>query len=232
MKNAQYHEFQYHVFTRALNHSSHSGPRDSQVLWGLTTSQCMSLRRRGSTCWWSTWPPSATRSLWRRASTWRCELPQEGFSPSLTGLSCLSMEWVLFCTQMFVMGLQFHCWPFSSDHVWGVCCVGTLLVDCLCTSLERHPQDSVLDWWALFGYKSSSFLHPSSGGVIFLGMVEKAMFLAEFQNINNSGQVKNKKYDGAEVKRDVSRPQKGWFWRQKSSPVERERWQECEYCFS
>ena len=40
-------------------------------------------------------------------------------------------------------------------------------------------------------------------------MVEKAMFLAEFQNINNSGQVKNKKYDGAEVKRDVSRPQKG-----------------------
>ena len=29
-----------------------------------------------------------------------------------------------------------------------------------------------------------------TGGVIFLGMVEKAMFLAEFQNINNSGQVK------------------------------------------
>jgi len=27
------------------------------------------------------------------------------------------------------------------------------------------------------------------GGVIFLGMVEKAMFLAEFQNINNSGQA-------------------------------------------
>ena len=27
------------------------------------------------------------------------------------------------------------------------------------------------------------------GGVIFLGMVEKAMFLAEYQNINNSGQV-------------------------------------------
>ena len=30
-----------------------------------------------------------------------------------------------------------------------------------------------------------------TGGVIFLGMVEKAMFLAEFQNINNSGQVKD-----------------------------------------
>ena len=39
----------------------------------------------------------------------------------------------------------------------------------------------------LLAYTLPSFL---TGGVIFLGMVEKAMFLAEFQNVNNSGQVK------------------------------------------
>ena len=63
------------------------------------------------------------------------------------------------------------------------------MADCLRTSLERHPQDSVLDWWVLLERTSYTFL-LLTGGVIFLGMVEKAMFLAEFQNINNSGQVK------------------------------------------
>ena len=104
--------------------------------------------------------------------------------PSLTGPSCLSTEWVL--------SLLWFALKYPSDHVWAVSGAGTLLADCLCTSLETHPQDSVLDWWVLLVNRSlSSYSLPLlTGGVIFLGVVENAMFLAEFQNINNSGQVK------------------------------------------
>ena len=91
--------FQYHVLWRAhivwswfMNRPSYSGPKDSQVRWGPTTSLCMSWRRKGSTCWSSTWPPSVTHSPWKLVFTLRCELPLEAFFPSLTGLSCLSTE--------------------------------------------------------------------------------------------------------------------------------------------
>ena len=45
-------------------------------------------------------------------------------------------------------------------------------------------------WIGEFCLLTGVCLHLLTGGVIFLGVVENAMFLAEFQNINNSGQVK------------------------------------------
>ena len=109
VKDSQYQECRYHVFWRALNHPSHSGPRDSQVRWGLTTSRCTSWRRRESTCWSSTSPPSATPSRSLPVSTLRCEPPPADSFPSPIGLFYLSMGWVFALTRFTWLAPQTMC---------------------------------------------------------------------------------------------------------------------------
>ena len=95
-----------------------------------------------------------------------------------------------------LLSLLCHSFEFSfiaDSPLQTMCGVYVVLGLCWLIVCALHWRDILRIQFWIGGFCLRGVLITSlllTGGVIFLGMVEKAMFLAEFQNINNSGQVK------------------------------------------
>ena len=104
----------------------------------------------------------------------------------------LKLNWFSVCCQGYLSITDWPLLPFYSV----MCAVYVLLGLCWLVACSMHWREILrLQFWI--------------GGVIFLGMVEKAMFTAEYQNIHNSGKTTQSLILAAEIvscaKRSIAR---------------------------